>query len=140
LDHTGARLRVSMHARTLVEMAIVRICQLGELEDLATLVAELRGVPIESPTKSAAPAVASENRPAGSLSASVQAQVAAKKNVEPRPGAQETARPTGPVPPIEAAPTAATPTAAPVVGTATNGTVEAPVRRTDPAHLGDSPP
>ena len=28
LDHTAARLRVSMHGRTLVEMAIVRICQL----------------------------------------------------------------------------------------------------------------
>ncbi|MCC7475978.1 MAG: DNA polymerase III subunit gamma/tau [Pirellulales bacterium] len=43
LDHTSARMRVSMHGRTLVEMAVVRICQLGELEDLAALVAELRG-------------------------------------------------------------------------------------------------
>ncbi len=43
LDHTAARLRISVHARTLVEMAIVRICQLGELDDLAALVAELRG-------------------------------------------------------------------------------------------------
>ena len=43
LDQTAARLRVSMHGRTLVEMAIVRICQLGDLDDLATLVAELRG-------------------------------------------------------------------------------------------------
>src|SRR3954453_6795041 len=43
LDHTGARLRVSMPARTLVEMAIVRICQLGEMDDIAALVAELRG-------------------------------------------------------------------------------------------------
>jgi DNA polymerase-3 subunit gamma/tau len=42
LDHTAARMRVSMHGRTLVEMAIVRICQLGELDELATLVAELR--------------------------------------------------------------------------------------------------
>ena len=30
-------MRVSMHGRTLVEMAIVRICQLGELDDLATI-------------------------------------------------------------------------------------------------------
>jgi DNA polymerase III subunit gamma/tau len=43
LDHTAARMRVSMHGRTLVEMAIVRICQLGELDDIATLIAELRG-------------------------------------------------------------------------------------------------
>jgi DNA polymerase-3 subunit gamma/tau len=43
LDHTAARMRVSMHGRTLVEMAIVRICQLSELDDLATMLAELRG-------------------------------------------------------------------------------------------------
>jgi DNA polymerase-3 subunit gamma/tau len=43
LDHAAARMRVSMHGRTLVEMALVRICQLGELDDLASLVAELRG-------------------------------------------------------------------------------------------------
>jgi DNA polymerase-3 subunit gamma/tau len=43
LDHTAARMRVSMHGRTLVEMAVVRICQLGELEDLAGVLAELRG-------------------------------------------------------------------------------------------------
>jgi DNA polymerase-3 subunit gamma/tau len=44
LDHTAARMRVSMHGRTLVEMAVVRICQLDELDDLATLVTELRGI------------------------------------------------------------------------------------------------
>ncbi len=43
LDQTAARMRVSMHGRTLVEMAVVRICQLGELDELATLMAELRG-------------------------------------------------------------------------------------------------
>ena len=47
LDQTAARMRVSMHGRTLVEMAIVRICQLGELDDLAALVAELRGQPAQ---------------------------------------------------------------------------------------------
>src|SRR3954468_14831688 len=50
LDHAAARLRVSMHARTLVEMAVVRICQLGELDDVATMIAELRGTEgIKSP-------------------------------------------------------------------------------------------
>ena len=43
LDHSAARMRLTMHGRTLVEMAIVRICQLDELDDIATLVAELRG-------------------------------------------------------------------------------------------------
>ena len=45
LDQTAARMRVSLHGRTLVEMAIVRICQLDDLDDLAALVAELRGEP-----------------------------------------------------------------------------------------------
>jgi DNA polymerase-3 subunit gamma/tau len=66
LDHTAARMRVSMHGRTLVEMAIVRICQLDELDDLAALVAELRGA-----------------APAGQPRAAADA----KKNDEPRAGA-----------------------------------------------------
>jgi DNA polymerase III subunit gamma/tau len=49
LDHTSARMRVSVHGRTLVEMAIVRICQLGELDELANLIAELRGDAVENP-------------------------------------------------------------------------------------------
>jgi DNA polymerase-3 subunit gamma/tau len=50
LDQTSARMRVSMHGRTLVEMAVVRICQLGELDDLAALIAQFRGGAIESPS------------------------------------------------------------------------------------------
>ena len=154
LDHTGARLRVSMHARTLAEMAIVRICQLGELEDLAALVAELRGAPAESPAKATTPAAA-ESRSSGSLLASIQEQVA-KKNDEPRPVtqpvAQEAARPTTPVPstpasPITSAPpvavsspTFAAPVATPPAATATNGANETHVRRADPAHGEESTP
>jgi DNA polymerase-3 subunit gamma/tau len=43
LDQTAARMRVSLHGRTLVEIAVVQICELGDLDDLAALVAELRG-------------------------------------------------------------------------------------------------
>jgi DNA polymerase-3 subunit gamma/tau len=43
LDQTAARMRLSMHGRTLVEMAVVRICHLDDLDELATLVAEFRG-------------------------------------------------------------------------------------------------
>jgi DNA polymerase-3 subunit gamma/tau len=50
LDQTSARMRVSVHGRTLVEMAIVRICQLGELDELSSLIAELRGMPTEAST------------------------------------------------------------------------------------------
>ncbi len=42
LDQTAARMRVSTHTRTLVEMAIVRICHLEDLDELATLLSQLK--------------------------------------------------------------------------------------------------
>ncbi len=42
LDQAAARMRVSLHTRTLAEMALVRIAHLDDLDDLATTVAELR--------------------------------------------------------------------------------------------------
>jgi DNA polymerase-3 subunit gamma/tau len=91
LDHTAARLRVSMHARTLVEMAIVRICQLGELDDLAALVAELRGATGEQSTKSAPP----ENRTGSTLATNrSHIQAAAKKNDDPGVESSEYVTPT----------------------------------------------
>jgi DNA polymerase III subunit gamma/tau len=117
LDHTAARLRVSMHGRTLVEMAIVRICQIGELDDVAALIAEIRGEKVEpqtKPTTTAAPTVSGVS----SLKASLQAEVAAKKNAEAPAVAQ----------PARVAPT---PTVSPVA--ATNSS-ESAVRRTDEAH------
>jgi DNA polymerase-3 subunit gamma/tau len=71
LDQTAARMRVSMHARTLVEMALVRICQLDELDDLAAVVAELRG------------AVTSTSAAPGAEAAALSAAPTAKKNAEP---------------------------------------------------------
>ncbi|TWT78511.1 DNA polymerase III subunit tau [Posidoniimonas polymericola] len=51
LDETAARLRVSVHSRTLAEMAVVRVCHLEDLDDLADLVASLRegGTPPAGP-------------------------------------------------------------------------------------------
>ncbi|MEM9185724.1 MAG: DNA polymerase III subunit gamma/tau [Planctomycetota bacterium] len=47
LDQTAARLRVSVHGRTLAEMAVVRIATLEDLDDLAGLVSTLRdGTPM----------------------------------------------------------------------------------------------
>ncbi|RIK82603.1 MAG: DNA polymerase III subunit gamma/tau [Planctomycetota bacterium] len=42
VDQTLARMRQSTHGRTLAEVAIVRICNLENLEDLATLAAAVR--------------------------------------------------------------------------------------------------
>jgi DNA polymerase III gamma/tau subunit len=61
LDQTSSRMRITMHGRTLVEMAVVRICNLEDLDELAALAAELRGeTPAKQPTdaRSAAPAPA----------------------------------------------------------------------------------
>ncbi|HEY4234870.1 MAG TPA: DNA polymerase III subunit gamma/tau [Lacipirellulaceae bacterium] len=68
LDQTAARLRMSLHGRTLAELAIVRICVLENLDELAGLVAELR-------------AQAGAGPPAD----------AAKKNVETRPASMPSA-------------------------------------------------
>jgi DNA polymerase-3 subunit gamma/tau len=131
LDHTGARLRVSMHARTLVEMAIVRICQIGEMDDLAAVIAELRGATAsETSVKPAANAAAPANRSVGSLQAGFQAQVDLKKNDEPRPAAPTVAAIAQPRP-IE--------TPAPIVAavqptTAASPAPEQVIRRDDPPH------
>jgi DNA polymerase-3 subunit gamma/tau len=43
LDHTLARLRQSTHVRTLVEIALVRLCKLDDLDRLPQLLARLEG-------------------------------------------------------------------------------------------------
>jgi DNA polymerase-3 subunit gamma/tau len=130
LDHTGARLRVSMHARTLVEMAIVRICQIGEMDDLAALIAELRGTTGESPAKAAA----TESRTGGNLRAGFQAQVDLKKNDESRsatPGI------------VTSTPPRSTETPSPIAtnqpANATSTTSEQMIRRDDAAHVTNVP-
>ena len=42
LDHTAARLRISTQVRTLAEMALVRICHLHNLDELAALIEQLK--------------------------------------------------------------------------------------------------
>jgi DNA polymerase III subunit gamma/tau len=42
VDHTLARMRQSTHGRTLAELAVVRVCKLENLEDLAALAAAVR--------------------------------------------------------------------------------------------------
>jgi DNA polymerase-3 subunit gamma/tau len=88
LDQTAARFRVSLHGRTLVEMAIVRICHLEDLDLLTELVAELRGTAPAKPPTARPPAA---RPPAMNQTAArppaAEAAFAAKKNVEPRPAA-----------------------------------------------------
>jgi DNA polymerase-3 subunit gamma/tau len=49
LDQTLSRLRFSTQNRTLAELALVRICNLEDLEELSKLIAELQGDPPENP-------------------------------------------------------------------------------------------
>ncbi len=81
LDQTSARMRVSMHGRTLVEMAIVRICQLGELDDLASLVAELRGASNEQSDPRVA-GVERQRAPSAPPTGPLRAADPAKKNAD----------------------------------------------------------
>jgi DNA polymerase-3 subunit gamma/tau len=53
LDQTAARLRMSTQVRTLAEMALVRICRLQNLDEVASLVAQLiSGEPAAAPPAS----------------------------------------------------------------------------------------
>ena len=72
LDQTAARLRISTQVRTLAEMALVRICHLQDLDEIAALVEQLKNG--EAPTASSAPAA----RPAPRANAT-------KKNGTPDP-------------------------------------------------------
>jgi DNA polymerase III subunit gamma/tau len=85
LDQASGRMRVSMHGRTLVEMAIVRICQLGELDDLASLAAELRGTQADQADRGATGVASARGgrAPASRPSGSAFSPEPAKKNVEP---------------------------------------------------------
>jgi DNA polymerase-3 subunit gamma/tau len=76
LDQTLSRLRFSTQGRILTELALVRICQLEELEEIPALIAELQsGVPA-----GARPAAAA--RPVGAVSAPAPS-TEVKKKVEP---------------------------------------------------------
>ncbi|TWU00051.1 DNA polymerase III subunit tau [Botrimarina colliarenosi] len=67
LDQTAARMRVSVHERTLADMAIVRLATLEDLEDLAQAVADLRanpGAAIAAPKKNTEPNALASGEPA----------------------------------------------------------------------------
>ena len=55
LDHALGRMRQSTQTRTLAELALVRICQLDELEDLGDLLARLESGIASSPAATARP-------------------------------------------------------------------------------------
>jgi DNA polymerase-3 subunit gamma/tau len=73
LDQTAARMRVSVHGRTLAEMALVRVCSLQDLDGVADAVATVR----------AGGSIASGAAVVPTGSAMSQASGELKKNTEP---------------------------------------------------------
>ncbi len=73
LDHALERMRVSVHRRTLAELALVRLCSLTQLRDLSAVVESLRqGAPLPEATPATSPTSGG----------------AVKKNAEPQEVAQ----------------------------------------------------
>ncbi|MBX3426574.1 MAG: DNA polymerase III subunit gamma/tau [Pirellulales bacterium] len=94
LDHAASRLRVSTQVRTLVEMALVRICRLGDLDELAELIATLK----TGATPAAAVGGASAVKKNGLTSVGIApAPVAPRHEITLAPVAAESAPTTPPV-------------------------------------------
>jgi DNA polymerase-3 subunit gamma/tau len=84
LDHAIGRLRLGVDVRTLVEMALVRICRLEDLDTIAGLVADLRSAPA-SGTTAAGKASASPSRSRRTAAKSAAgSKTGSKKNARPR--------------------------------------------------------
>jgi DNA polymerase-3 subunit gamma/tau len=79
VEQAASRLKQTTHGRTVVELALVRICQLDELDDLATAVDRLAGGTTQAAPAARPAAVAPPPRPQPSLVAEA---AALKKNGE----------------------------------------------------------
>jgi DNA polymerase-3 subunit gamma/tau len=96
LDQTLSRLRYSTQGRTLAELALVRICQLEELEELPALIAQLQGSQPVSQGGQRASTLPPSTARAASVSTSPVPPAAKKKadvdgSLPPDPGAQRPA-------------------------------------------------
>ncbi len=77
IDHTLGRMRYSTQSRTLVEMALVRIANLENLDELSDLIQQLRSGEISSPSTTA------PVRAASSSTVPIASEPVAKKKAEP---------------------------------------------------------
>ncbi len=93
IDSALGRMRYTTRGRTLAELALVRICRLGNLDELSDLIAQVKsGVALPEIT-----AVASKPSPVATVRPATSSDVAKKKVVEPE--TRETA--SGVIQPIE---------------------------------------
>lgn len=84
LDQTVSRMRQSVHGRFLLELALVRIAQLEELEELSEWIAQLQSTPTGSGSRSTA-------RSTGSAAATAKKKVTPAPATEPRAADDPTA-------------------------------------------------
>ncbi len=82
LDQTLSRLRYSTQGRTLAELALVRICQLEDLEELPTLIAQLQGIEPPSQVGRRAPLPSGVAAGASAVVSTPPAAPAAKKKAD----------------------------------------------------------
>jgi DNA polymerase-3 subunit gamma/tau len=106
LDQTLVRLRQSTHVRTLVEVAVVRLCKLDDLDQLPALVAALQsGTPLAGPVRPQAlpqPPAGQSVRPAPSPPPAERRPAPAAEAQKKMPeGASQSAVDTGPVGPLD---------------------------------------
>ncbi|MEX0714057.1 MAG: hypothetical protein WD278_17090, partial [Pirellulales bacterium] len=101
LDQTLARLRYSSHARILAELAVVRICALENLDQLADAISALRD---RSPAPAAAARAGGSKTAATGSSSEKITGAAAKKKIEPLAERSLAAGETASSPPSEPAP------------------------------------
>jgi DNA polymerase-3 subunit gamma/tau len=111
LDQTLSRLRYSVHAQTLAEMAVVRICSLEDLESLATLVAQVRNGEPATPTAGPRSPAGSSVRPTTSVGQVASPAGEAKKKADLNDRASDAIPITRNDPPHRATPASASPQA-----------------------------
>ena len=100
LDHTLTRLRQSTHVRTLVEVALVRLCKLEDLDALPGLVAALRdGTPASGGRKPTEAAARGQEPGARNQSLAIDQ----KKTLAPSEPPSVAALPAGELPPLDLA-------------------------------------
>jgi DNA polymerase-3 subunit gamma/tau len=129
LEQAASRLRYSTHGRVIVEMAIVRLCQLPDLEELSEAANRLRDAvgPADDAALLKKKAPVELSRPAAAPSRLVDPPAAhratspASQSATPQPAYSASAEPARPaVPAVESAPTSPPPPVSPAVSPAEN--------------------
>ncbi|MGI9456368.1 MAG: DNA polymerase III subunit gamma/tau [Aeoliella sp.] len=103
LDQTAARMRVSVHTRTLAEMALVRLAHLDDLDDLATTIASLESGATQVSASVAASGAKKNGRPVPPITS---ATAPAASSRPPSPRTVETSRTDPPATTIPSGPVA----------------------------------